>query len=45
MSIVAILVAIVAAFLVFRFVAGIIKFAILAAIVLAVIYYLSQGSF
>ena len=45
MSIVAILVAIVAAFLVFRFVAGIIKFVILAAIVLAVIYFLSQGSF
>ncbi len=45
MSIVAILVAIVAAFLVFRFVAGIIKFAVLAVIVLAVIYFLSQGSF
>ena len=45
MSIVAILVAIVAAFLVFRFVAGIIKFVILAAIVLATIYFLSQGSF
>ena len=45
MSIVAILVAIVAAFLVFRFVAGIIKFVVLAAIVLAVFYFLSQGSF
>ena len=45
MSIVAILVAIVAAFLVFRFVAGIIKFVVLAVIVLAVIYFLSQGSF
>ena len=45
MSIVAILVAIVAAFLVFRFVAGILKFAVLAAIVLAVVYFLSQGSF
>jgi hypothetical protein len=44
-SIAAILVAIVAAFLVFRFVAGMIKFVVLAAIVIAVIYFFSQGSF
>jgi hypothetical protein len=38
-----ILVAIFAAFLAFRFVAGLVKFAVLAAIVVAAIYFLSQG--
>ena len=43
MEIVAILVALVAAFLVFRFIGGMIKFAVLAVIVLAALYFLSQG--
>ncbi|MEO8175245.1 MAG: hypothetical protein ABI626_01125 [Sphingomicrobium sp.] len=43
MSIVAILVAVVLAFLAFRFVTGLIKFAVLALIAIAVIYFLSQG--
>jgi hypothetical protein len=43
-SILGIIVAVVAAFLVFKFVKGMIKLAVLAAIVLAVIYFLSQGS-
>ena len=43
MTLIAILVAVVAAFLVFRFVAGMIKFAVLAVIVLAALYFLSQG--
>ncbi len=38
-----ILVAVLAAFLAFRFVAGLVKFAVLAAIVIAAIYFLSQG--
>jgi hypothetical protein len=42
-SIVAIIVAVVAAFLVFRFVTGMIKFAVLGLIVLAAIYFLSGG--
>ena len=42
-SIVAIIVAVVAAFLVFRFVTGIIKFAVLGLIVLAAIYFFSGG--
>ena len=43
MSIVAIIIALVAAFLVFRFVTGMIKFAVLGLIVLAAIYFLSGG--
>jgi len=43
MEIVAILVAVVAAFLVFRFIGGMIKFAVLALIVLAALYFLSKG--
>ena len=43
MSIVAILVAVVLAFLAFRFVTGLIKFSILALIVVAVLYFLSRG--
>jgi hypothetical protein len=42
-SIVAIIIAVVAAFLVFRFVTGMIKFAVLGLIVLAAIYFLSGG--
>jgi hypothetical protein len=38
-----ILVAIFAAFLAFRFIAGLVKFAVLALIVVAVLYFLSQG--
>ena len=43
MSIVAILVAVVLAFLAFKFVTGLIKFGVLALIAIAVIYFLSQG--
>ena len=43
MEIVAILGALIAAFLVFRFIGGMIKFAVLAVIVLAALYFLSQG--
>jgi hypothetical protein len=43
MSIVAILVAVVLAFLAFKFVTGLIKFGVLALIAIAVIYVLSQG--
>ena len=39
MSIIAILVAVVAAFLVFRFVAGMIKFVVLGVIILAALYF------
>jgi len=39
MEIVAILVAVVVAFLVFRFVAGMIKFALLGVIILAALYF------
>ncbi|CAA9505698.1 MAG: hypothetical protein AVDCRST_MAG09-1047 [uncultured Sphingomonas sp.] len=39
-----IILALVAAFLAFRFIAGLVKFAVLAAIVIAVIYFLSQGA-
>ncbi len=38
-----ILIAIFAAFLAFRFIAGLVKFAVLAAIVVAALYLLSQG--
>ena len=43
MSIVAIVVAVVLAFLAFRFVTGLIKFGILALIAIAVIYVLANG--
>jgi len=43
MTIAAILVAVVVAFLVFRFVTGMIKFAVLGVIVIAALYFLSQG--
>ncbi len=43
MSIVAIIIAVIAAFLVFRFVTGLIKFAVLGLIVLAALYYFSGG--
>jgi hypothetical protein len=43
MSIVVIIVAVIAAFLALRFIAGLLKFAVIAAIVLAAIYFLSQG--
>ena len=43
MSIGIILIAIVAAFLAFRFVAGMVKFVVLAAIVVAVGYFLMNG--
>ena len=45
MSILVILVALVAAFLAFRFIAGLVKFGVIALIVLAAIYFLSQGGF
>lgn len=38
-------IAVVAAFLAFRFVAGLVKFGVIAIIVLALIYFLSQGGF
>ena len=43
MSVVAIIIAVVLAFLAFRFVTGLIKFGVLALIVIAVIYFLSRG--
>jgi len=43
MSVVAILVAVVVAFLVFRFVTGMIKFAVIGLIILVALYFLSQG--
>jgi hypothetical protein len=43
-SIVLIIVGLIAAFLAFKFIKGVIKLAVLAAIVIAVIYFLSQGS-
>ena len=43
MTIVAILVAVVLAFLAFRFVAGMIKFGLIALIVLAVLFFLAKG--
>jgi hypothetical protein len=42
-SVVAIIVAVVLAFLAFRFVTGLIKFGVLALIAIAVIYILSRG--
>ncbi len=43
MSIIAIVVALVLAFLAFRFVTGMIKFGVIALIVLAVLYFLAKG--
>ena len=43
MTIVAILVAVLLAFLAFRFVAGMIKFGVIALIVLAVLFFLAKG--
>ena len=43
MSIGIILIAIIAAFLAFRFIAGMVKFVVLAAIVIAVAYFLMNG--
>jgi hypothetical protein len=43
MSIVAIIVAVVLAFLAFRFVTGLIKFGVLALIALAVLFFLVKG--
>ena len=43
MSIGIIIVAIIAAFLAFRFIAGMVKFVVLAAIVIAVAYFLMNG--
>ena len=43
MSIAIIIVAIIAAFLAFRFVAGMVKFVVLAGIVIAVAYFLMNG--
>ena len=43
MSIGIVLIALVAAFLAFRFVAGMVKFVVLAAIVIAVGYFLMNG--
>jgi len=42
-SIVAIIVAVLAAFLVFRFITGMIKFVVLGVIVLAAIYFFAGG--
>ena len=43
MSIGVIIIAIIAAFLAFRFIAGMVKFVVLAAIVIAVAYFLMNG--
>ena len=43
MSIAAVLVGLVLAFIAFRLIAGVAKFAVLAVIVVAVIYFLSNG--
>ena len=43
MSVGIIIIAIIAAFLAFRFVAGMVKFVVLAAIVIAVAYFLMNG--
>jgi hypothetical protein len=42
-TVVAILVAVVLAFLAFRFITGLIKFGVLALIVIAVLYFLAKG--
>ena len=43
MTLIAILVAVVLAFLAFRFVTGMIKFGVIAIIAVAVIYFLAKG--
>ena len=43
MSVIAIIVAVVLAFIVFRFVAGMVKFGVIALIAVAVIYFLAKG--
>jgi hypothetical protein len=43
MTLVAIIVAVVLAFLAFRFVTGVIKFGVIALIVLAVLFFLAKG--
>ena len=43
MSVIAILVAVVLAFLAFRFVTGMIKFGVIAIIVVAMLYFLAKG--
>ena len=43
-SVILIIVGLVAAFLAFKFIKGVVKLAVLAAIAIAVIYFLSQGS-
>ncbi len=43
-SIILLIVGVIAAFLALKFIKGVIKLAVLAAIVIAVIYFLSQGS-
>jgi len=43
MTLVAILIAVVLAFLAFRFVTGLIKFGVLALIAIAVLYFLAKG--
>ena len=43
MSIVAIIIAVIAAFLVFRFVAGMVKFVLILAILAAAAYFLMNG--
>jgi hypothetical protein len=43
MEITAIILAVVAAFLVFRFIAGMVKFVVLGAIVLALFYFMTGG--
>ena len=43
MEIAAILIAVIGAFLVFKFIAGMVKFVVLAAILLAVFYFMTGG--
>jgi hypothetical protein len=43
-SVILLIVGVIAAFLALKFIKGVIKLAVLAAIVIAVIYFLSQGS-
>ena len=43
MEILAVILAVVAAFLVFKFIAGMVKFAVLAVILLALFYFMTGG--
>ncbi|WP_426267758.1 hypothetical protein [Sphingomonas sp. LHG3443-2] len=43
-SVILVIVGVIAAFLALKFIKGVVKLAVLAAIVIAVIYFLSQGS-